>query len=118
MARALTSWGNFRRTLGDLPQAADHLCQAIRLSSEAKASLVTVGALIGLAQVYVAQDRSDVALEIARFVMDHPAASAEVVARAQQLYEDLAGRLTPDQVAAAERRVCDVTLDELARAHL
>jgi tetratricopeptide (TPR) repeat protein len=118
LARALTSWGNFRHALGDLPQAAAHLSKAIRLSLEAHASLIALSALVGLARVYRDQHRTEVALEIACYVMEHPAATAEAETGARRLYRELAAQFTPDRIAAAERRVCAATLEEIARAYL
>lgn len=114
LARALTSWGNFERSLGGLTQAAEHFRQAIRLSLEAQALLIALNALVGLAEVYAQEDKAESALEIAFFVMDHFASPQDARDNATLIQLDVEPRLTPDKVEAAYHRARSVTIEEIA----
>jgi predicted ATPase/transcriptional regulator with XRE-family HTH domain len=118
LGRALTSWGHFRRSSGDLVGAAERFRGAIRLSLDARASLIALCALAGLARVYAQQDRAEAALDIALCVMDHPASTQEARASARGIHRDLQAQLAPDKVEAARRRVRSATLEEIVRVHL
>ena len=118
LARALISWGNFRRSLGELSQAAGLFRQAIRLSMDSRAYLLTLDALVGLAWVYVQEDKAKSALEIAVFVMDHPASGQDARASTDQIQQDLESLLTKEEVQAAHQRARSATLEEVAIIHL
>jgi predicted ATPase/transcriptional regulator with XRE-family HTH domain len=118
LARTLTSWGDFRQSLGGLTGAAEHFKQAIRLSLDAQASLIALSAFIGLARVYAQEDRAEAALEIALYVEGHPASTQDARTSAHQIHRDLEARLSPDEVEAAYQRVRSITLEEIARVHL
>jgi predicted ATPase len=115
LSRALASCGTLMYVLGDLPQAVEHLKSAIRLSLKAHALLTALSALAGLARVYHTQGRTEAALQIVQFVVDHPAATADAEANARDLYTELTAELSPEQVAASERRVRGATPEELIR---
>lgn len=118
LSRALTSWGEFRQSLGELTQAAEHFKQAIRLSLDAQTLLITLNALVGLAGVYVQEGKSEIALEITYRVMDHSASSQDARTSAHEIHRDLESRLTSEEVEAAYRRTRSCTLEEFARSHL
>jgi len=118
LSRALTSWGDFRQSLGELTQAAELFRQAIRLSLDAQALLFALNALVGLAGVYAHKDKAESALEIAIRVMEHPASPQEAKVKANLIHRDLVFRLTAEAVEAAYRRARSETLEEFARIHL
>ena len=118
LSRTLTSWGNFKRSVGELNQAAEYFQQAIRLSLEAQALLSSLNALIGLASVFAQEGKLESALEIAVFILEHPASSQLAKTKANRIQHDVEPQLTQFEVEAAYQRVSAVTLDVFARTHL
>ncbi|MGB2886011.1 MAG: tetratricopeptide repeat protein, partial [Dehalococcoidia bacterium] len=118
LARVLISWGDFRRAQGELPEAAELFRQAVKLSLDTRTSPITLSALIGLARVYTQEDKPESALEIAIFVMNHPASSQDTRASAHQICRDLESHLTKDELEAAYQRERADTLEEFVRVHL
>jgi predicted ATPase/DNA-binding XRE family transcriptional regulator len=118
LARALTSWGDFEQSLGELDRAAEHLKQAAKLSLDARASLIALNALVGLAGVYAQKDQAEAALEIAIRILEHPASPQQAKARAGGIQRDLVSRLAPEAVGAAYQRAHTQTLEEFARINL
>jgi predicted ATPase/transcriptional regulator with XRE-family HTH domain len=118
LARALTSWGDFGQSLGKLSRAAEHFRQAIRLSLDARAFLVALNALVGLAGVYAQEDKAEAALEIASRILEHPASPQEAKAKASRIQSDLVSRLAPEAVEAAYQRAHTQTLEDFVRINL
>jgi predicted ATPase/DNA-binding XRE family transcriptional regulator len=118
LARALTSRGGSRKSIGELARAAEDYRQAIQLALDARALLIALTALAGLADVYVQEGRADSALEIAIHVLEHPASPQEAKAKANRIQRDLVSRLAPAAVETACQRARSQTLEELAGIHL
>jgi predicted ATPase/transcriptional regulator with XRE-family HTH domain len=118
LSRALTSWGDFRQSVGELTQAAEHFRQAITLSLDAQAFLIAMNALVGMAGVHAQEDKAESALEIAIRVIEHPASPQDARVRANQIYGDLESQFTSDEIEAFHQRVRSETLEEFAKFHL
>jgi tetratricopeptide (TPR) repeat protein len=118
LSRVLTSWGYFKQSLGDLAHASEFFKQAIRLSLDARAFLVALNALVGLAGVYAQEDKTVSALEIAIHVNLHPASTEDARSNAKLIQHNMESLLSPDEVEAAHQRAQNDTLEEFARFHL
>jgi len=118
LSKALTSWGDFRQSLGELTQAAELFRQAIRLSLDARAFLTALNALVGLAGVYAQEGKAESALEIAIHVMEYPSSPQDAITNATLIQRDVELRLTPDEVKASYQRARSETLEEFARTRL
>jgi tetratricopeptide (TPR) repeat protein len=114
LSRALTSWGDFRQSLGDVINASEHYKQAIRLSLDAQAFLIAMNAFVGLAEVYAQENKVELALEIALGVMHHPASPQDAKADANNIVHNMKSRLCSDEVEAIYHRVEIQTLEEFA----
>ena len=118
LARMLTSWGDFRRSLGELTQAAEYIRQAIKLALNARAFSVALNALVLLAQIYAQEDQASSALEITIHVIEHPAGTEDARTSAHELRLDLESTLSSNEVEAAYKRARAETLEEFASVSL
>jgi tetratricopeptide (TPR) repeat protein len=118
LSRALTSFGDFRRSLGDLTQATEYFKQAIKLSLDVRAFLIALNAFVGLAGVYAQEGKAESALEVAVLVLAHPASPQNARSCAKLIQRDMKSRLTPDEIKAIQQRAYSGTLEEYTRVHL
>jgi predicted ATPase len=118
LPRVLTTWGDHKLSLGELPSAAERFRQAIRISLEAQTLPVALNALLGLAKVYAQEHKTEAALEIALYVKDHPTSTQDARDRAHQIQRDLVARLTPSEAEAAYQRARAYTFEEITSNYL
>jgi predicted ATPase/transcriptional regulator with XRE-family HTH domain len=115
LSRALTSWGEFRQSLNEMVQAAEHFRRAIKLSLDAHIYPVALNALIGLGKIYTLEGKVEFALEIAIRVMDHPASTQDARDNAKLLYRDLESSFKTDDIQSIYQRTHSDTIEEFAR---
>jgi predicted ATPase/DNA-binding XRE family transcriptional regulator len=115
LSRALNLLSHLALTENDLAEAESFAVQSFRTAKQVDYNLNTLNAVTLLTQIHAQQARTVSALDMALFVMDHPASSYEAKVKLGRLLEELESQLTPEQVEAARLRAQSLTLDSLAR---
>lgn len=113
--RLLILEGYFALDVGEDRQARESFKQAVKIALENQSPPNALGALAGLVALDVKDGRHEQALEMASFVLAHPAGTQETRSRAEKLRAELEAQLTPEQIKAAHSRARSMTLDSLAR---
>ncbi len=89
IASSLTRLGEVSALLGELPQAAAHLLEALRVAMEARALAVAVSALASMAAVKIMQHEPMLALEYAELALNHPSIDGKTHFVAEQVIADV-----------------------------
>ncbi|HEX9370358.1 MAG TPA: tetratricopeptide repeat protein [Roseiflexaceae bacterium] len=110
MAQALNHLGWSSRGLGLVAEARRYFREALDLALASRIPPAALEALVGLAR----DAAPEPALALLAFVAGAPSGGADVRERARQLFDDLAAKLPPEQVAVARRRGQALTLDAAA----
>ena len=118
LARVLSSWGDFKRSLGEFNQAVEYFKQAIKLSLDARVFPIVLSALGGLAEVFTEEGKAESALEITILIMENPASPLDTRTSASQLYRKLEERFTADEIKAVYQLVHSETIEERVRTYL
>jgi predicted ATPase/DNA-binding XRE family transcriptional regulator len=115
LGHALNLEGYFALEAGEDRQARESFGQAVKVAFENQSPPNVLGALAGLAALDVKEGRHEQALEMALFVLAHPAGTQETRSRAEKLRAESEARLTLEQIEMAQSRAKFMTLDSLAR---
>ena len=104
LARALNNMGMVTAALGDYSAAQRCFRDAMRIAMEARTVPIVLDALVGTADVLVAQNSvaAERTLGVLLQVLAHSAAGQETRARAERLRTELVAKLTPQQIEAAQ----------------
>lgn len=105
MAMALADTGRSAFALGMDSEAERTWLEALRIASEARGTLITLEALVGLAGLHAKQGDRVRALALLLMVLDHPSSVQETKDRAAPLRLELEAQLTSQQVETAQARL-------------
>jgi len=121
IARALNHLGVVSWALDAYPESHHYFLEALVTAREAKAVPVAVEALVRIATVRAREGAVEQALELAAYVLQHPASSKETQDRAERLRLEFESQLTPQQVEAAQAQAqakpFEAVVDEVLRQH-
>ena len=117
-ARVLSDMGQSIFALGNDEESEQVWCEAIRVATETKGTLVALDALVGVASLKAKRGSLVAALEVLRIVLDHPATIQETKVRATKLATELELQLTPGEIEAADAFAGNSTFESVVEAIL
>jgi tetratricopeptide (TPR) repeat protein len=88
IARTLSYLGDAALLERELTEAWKIYLNAMQLSIDVKAIPIALDCILGLAQIAIETDKTDVGLSLSDFVFNHPASPQEAKERAQILFEE------------------------------
>jgi predicted ATPase/DNA-binding XRE family transcriptional regulator len=98
IARTLSYLGDAALLERELPEAWKIYLNAMQLSIDVKAIPIALDCILGLAQIAIETDKTDIGLSLTDFVFNHPASPQEAKERAQILFEEAQKLLTDKDV--------------------
>jgi len=113
IARTLGYLGDATLLAGNAVDAGKVYRDALRVSLEAKSIPIALDVLVGLAHVRARSGNSELALELCRHILNHPASTHEAKDRAHQLSKELEARQAPQQIEAARARARTKPFDKI-----
>ena len=113
-ARLYNALGRQAVSDGHWEQAQCHFLAALRIAQQAHLAAATLEALLGLAQVYAHEGRSEAALTLAWYVLHQPTCAQVTKKRAEPLYTALASALPAEQLALMQVQLQTKPLDVVA----
>jgi predicted ATPase/transcriptional regulator with XRE-family HTH domain len=114
LSRALNYTGLIRMSQGEAATAQDSFLEAFKTAEEARVIPNALSALVGLARMRAEIGEIEPALELAAFILRHPATPLEAQESARQLRRELERRLSPARAAELLRRGETKTFDQVA----
>jgi predicted ATPase/transcriptional regulator with XRE-family HTH domain len=117
-ARVLSDMGQSIFALGNDEESEQVWCEAIRVATETKGTLVALDALVGVASLKAKRGSLVAALEVLRIVLDHAATIQETKVRATKLATELEMKLTPCEIEAAHTAGGNSTFESVVEAIL
>ena len=113
IAQVLNDLGGMSSALNAYPKSQQYFRETLATAMEAKALPVALDALVGITAVRAKAGAAEPALELAAYILHHPASSKETQERAAQLGAEVQAQLTPPQIEAAQARAQAQTLEAL-----
>lgn len=104
LSAALNQLGNFEMASGHLPEAEDNILEAIQVARRGEFHANALDALVSLAAVRARTGDAASAMEIVAMVLQDPATKHRARTRAEKLRADLAARLSPHELASAQKQ--------------
>jgi predicted ATPase/DNA-binding SARP family transcriptional activator len=104
MASPLNSLGNVHNALGEYQAAKACFQEALSTAMQAQMPYLLLDGLVGTAALLAREGKTERALELAALARRHPASTRQTRDRAGQLLSELASRLPPQAVTAAQER--------------
>jgi predicted ATPase/DNA-binding SARP family transcriptional activator/uncharacterized protein HemY len=111
VAFSLEDLGNTEQALGNPAAASEQYRQALRTALDVKAMPVALGVLLGMARVLQGEGKAAEALELVFYVLQHEAAARSTRDQAEQLRQEVAAGLTPEQIAVAQEHAQTITFE-------
>ena len=102
LARVLNQTGYFALEWDDPPQAQACFQEALQIGVRANITPLALDALAGIGFLLAKKGSNAWALELVTHVLQHPAATHAIRARAEQLRAELESRLTPQQFESVQ----------------
>lgn len=118
LSRVLNLLGYFNLALGEHSQAHHTFWQAVQVAAATGAKPSLLDALTGLAMLDFQDGNYQRAFELVIHILRDPAGPHEVKNRASRLHASLEGRLTTEQVGAAQAQVQNKSLEEVVKEAL
>jgi predicted ATPase/DNA-binding XRE family transcriptional regulator len=118
LSRTLYHQGLNSMALGNAVGAQNDFCTALNLAYKGGFTTSTLNALTGLAALASQQKASQETLELALYVVQHPASTQETKNLAKELQVQIVAKLSPEQVEAAEQHIGLKSLDEFVQPFL
>ncbi len=88
-AQSLTQMGIVARLMGDEGGSETHLSEALWIAHELQAYPLILDALMELVELYLMRGDRDIAVPIVASIVQHPACGLPIIARAQQIREEV-----------------------------
>jgi len=118
IARSLTYLGDASRMAGDSAAARRYYQDALHPSIEANVTPIALDALGGLSNLEILDGKTDHALMLCYYILDHPSSEGETRNRAGQLSAALEQELNPDQVKKARTTAREKSFDLIVKETL
>jgi predicted ATPase len=115
IAISLAYLGEVRMMAGEMTEAEITLQDALRLAIDVNAVPIALDSLLGLAQIYTHVEKSEKALELAFYVLNHPSSAHEARGRAEQLCENLIAENKSLTTKAVHQDFAKISLDEIVK---
>ncbi len=115
-ARTMNDLADVLHTLGRHGEAREVYREAFTTAVAEQARSVALEALMGLTTL-MARDEDgpgEYLLALLVYIQAHPASSSQTRSQAEQLWEEIHPRFPPQQVAAAQERAANLTLEAVA----
>ena len=105
---------------GDLHEAKEHVNEALRIAKDINAVPPTVDLLNLVAEIYAMEGKTERALEITGYVLEHPAAIKETLDRAQEFLGSMTPKPSTEDIArarvSAKKKEFKSLVDEILNA--
>jgi len=109
IAQSLTYLGEATMLAGEMSEAKRIYQQAVHIAIESKATPIALDALAGICKLRAADGKTDQALILCHYILNHPSGVEETKAHMEKLRVDLESRLNPEQVRAARAMAQQIT---------
>jgi tetratricopeptide (TPR) repeat protein len=113
MVEPLTVLGEVALGLGDFQEAETHFHKALQIAIERWVPAYALHALVGMANLLAAVGEKERALDLATFVIQHPATWQWSKDSIASLIAELEAELPPNVVKAVQMRVKEKNLEEI-----
>lgn len=118
IADALVNLGAVTRDARKESDARRYLVEALRTALETQTTHTALQALIEIAALESKEGNTERALELVMQALQSPSITSDLRERAEALRAEMAARLTPQQIEAAQARADAATLEGLAQETL
>jgi ATP/maltotriose-dependent transcriptional regulator MalT len=107
--------GEVRMMAGELAEAETTFQNALHLAIDVNAVPIALDSLLGLAQIYARVGKSEKALDLSSYILNHPSSTQEAKGRAEQLCANLTAKHKHLAMATVPQNLAKICLDEIVR---
>lgn len=118
IARSLTYLGDASMMAGNHTEAWKFYADALRLSIEAKTTMIAIDAMTGLGCLQAQAGAAEKALILCYFILNHSSSEEGAIKRMEQLRTELEQKLNPNEITMARTIAAEKSLDEMAKVAL